>query len=107
MTRFIKQPDVSKEYPFSLTTINRWRRDGTLTTYRQGKRRVLLLRSELDALMSTKEKVSAGNTDEEIIRNGGVNPNSEDKGMHFSRNKKNILFNNTKMEKNEDTRPEE
>ena len=77
-----------------------------MTTYRQGKRRVLLLRSELDALVSAKEKVSAGNTDEEI-RNGGVNPKSEDKGSHFSSDKKNILFNNPKMEKNEDTRPEE
>ena len=55
MDKFINQIDVPKEYPFSLPTVYRWRQDGTLTTYRQGKRRVLLLREELDALMAAKE----------------------------------------------------
>lgn len=91
MDRFIKQPDVSKEYPFSLTTIHRWRRDGTLTTYRQGKRRVLLLRAELDTLVSTKEKVSAGNTDEEI-RNEGVNSQIQCKDKQSSLDQQNITI---------------
>lgn len=91
MNEYIKQPDVPKEYPFSLTTVHRWRRDGTLTTYRQGKRRVLLLRAELDALVSTKEKVSAGNTDEEI-RSEEVNSQIRCKDSKSSSDKQNITF---------------
>ena len=106
MNEYIKQPDVPKEYPFSLSTILRWRRDGTVATYRQGKRRVLLRRAELDALLLSKEKVSAGYTDEEN-RNGRVIPKSEGKGSHFSSEKKNILFNFTKKKKNEDSKSEE
>lgn len=99
MKTFVKQSDVSREYPFSLTTIHRWRRDGTLTTYRQGKRRVLLLRAELDALVSKKEKVSAGNTDEEV-RNEGVNSQIRCKDSDSSSVYQNINIKNDEDGKN-------
>ena len=103
--RMILQSKVPAEYPFSLTTIIRWRKKGILSTFRQGEKRVLLSRIELDALVCAKEKVRVGSTDEEV-RNEGVNPNSEDKGMHFSRNRKNInVKNSINSEKNEDSRP--
>ena len=105
MDNFIKQNDVSREYPFSLSTVHRWRRDGTLTTYRQGKRRVLLSRDELNALVVSKEKVAIGSGDEEN-QNRNVNPKSEGKDSHFSSGLQNITFKNNKSKKNEDLRPE-
>jgi len=93
MDKFIYQTNVSREYPFSLTTIHRWRRDGTLTTYRQGKRRVLLLRAELNALVSAKEKVGVGSTDEENVIKAEKSL-SRCKDNHFSPNKKLIIVNN-------------
>ena len=62
---FIRQQDVPKEYPFSLATLYRWRRDGALTTYREGKKRVLLSREELDLMLVRKEKVAVASSDEE------------------------------------------
>ncbi len=102
---FIKQNDVSREYPFSLSTVHRWRRDGTLTTYRQGKRRVLLSRDELNALVVSKEKVAIGSGDEEN-RSRNVNPKSGGKDSHFSSGLQNITFKNNKSKKDEDLRPE-
>lgn len=99
MDKFIKQPQVPSEYPFSLTTINRWRRDGTLTTFRQGKKRVLLLRAELDALVSSKEKVAVGSSDEEAGNVG--NKVSRCKGTKSSSMKLNIST--KKDEDNENT----
>lgn len=99
MSEYIKQPDVPKEYPFSLTTVHRWRRDGTLTTYRQGKRRVLLLRAELDALVSIKEKVAVGSSDEEI-RNEGVNSQIRCKDSDSSSVYQNINIKNDEDGKN-------
>lgn len=103
---YIKQPEVPAEYPFSLATINRWRRDGTLTTFRQGKRRVLLLRTELDALVLAKEKVAVGSSDEEV-RNEGVNSQIRCKDTTFSSDKKNITINKCIKDENEDSRSEE
>ena len=105
MENYIKQNDVSREYPFSLSTVHRWRRDGTLTTYRQGKRRVLLSRDELNALLVSKEKVAIGSGDEEN-RSRNVNPKSEGKDSHFSSGLQNITFKNNKSKKDEDLRPE-
>lgn len=88
---YIKQPEVPAEYPFSLATINRWRRDGTLTTFRQGKRRVLLLRTELDALVLAKEKVRVGSTDKEV-RIEGVNSLIQCKDKQSSLDEQNITI---------------
>jgi len=96
---YIKQPEVPAEYPFSLATINRWRRDGTLTTFRQGKRRVLLLRTELDALVLAKEKVAVGSSDEEV-RNEVVNSQIRCKDKQSSSVQQNINLKNDEDGKN-------
>lgn len=88
---YIKQSEVTREYPFSLTTIHRWRRDGTLTTYRQGKQRVLLSKAELDALVLYKEKVAVGSCDEEG-RNEGVHSQIQCKNKQSSLDVEIIFF---------------
>lgn len=85
----ILQSKVPAEYPFSLTTIIRWRKKGILSTFRQGEKRVLLLRAELDALVCAKEKVAVGSSDEEI-RNEGVNSQIQCKDTQSSLDKQNI-----------------
>ena len=86
---FITLNDVPVEFHFSRATIYRWRRDGMLTTYRQGKRRVLLSREELSSLMAYKEKVGVGST-------GGEGRNEESfKSVCKDTNSSSILQNIT------------
>ena len=105
--KFIRQTAAPKEYPFSLTTINRWRRDGTLTTFRQGKRRVLLLRSELNALMSTKEKVAVGSSDEESDNQFLAENDSRCKDTTFSSGAQIITVNKCLYDENIETNAKE
>ena len=105
MEDLIKIAEVPAEYPFSRRTIERWREKGLLSTFRQGEKRVLVSRAELDALMAKKEKVGVGRTDEEA-RNEGFNLESGGKGSHFSSDEKNINVKKRKSKKNENQRSE-
>ena len=107
MDRYIRQVDVSKEYPFSLTTIHRWRRAGLLTTFRQGKRRVVLLRSELNALLAAKEKVAVGSSDEESDNQFVAENDSRCKDTTFSSRAQIITVNNCLYDEDDETNAKE
>ncbi len=95
---FIRQTDVSREYPFSLATIHRWRRAGILTTFRQGQKRVLLLREELNTLVSKKEKVAVGGSDRQ--GENQFKPDFRCKDTQSSSDIQNISLKNDEDDKN-------
>lgn len=56
--KLLPRDEAARYSGFSLSTIDRYLRDGTLTRHRKGKRRVLIARAELDSLLRTEAVAS-------------------------------------------------
>lgn len=89
----IRRAEIPREYGFSTSTIDRWKREGRISPVMEGRHRAYYLRSELERVIWNNEKVGVASTDEENVIKAGKTL-SRCKVNHFSPNKKFIIVNN-------------